>query len=72
MGNFLSKNGFIANQRDLFAIVRRIDTNGSGKITYNEFSEFISTNFVNPDGLFTQVEGDVCVRRLDLQRVLTL
>ena len=37
-----------ATQREIFAIIRRIDTNGSAKITYPEFAEFISTPHTLP------------------------
>ena len=41
---FLRKNGHLATDEELIAIVRRIDTNADSKLSYNEFAEFVRTH----------------------------
>lgn len=41
LGQFLKNNGYYANERELLAIIRRIDTDGDAKLSYSEFSDFI-------------------------------
>ena len=44
LGQFLKNNGHYASERELIAIIRRIDTDGDAKLSYSEFSEFLSAN----------------------------
>jgi hypothetical protein len=41
LGVFLKNNGHYASERELLAIIRRIDTDGDAKLNYSEFSDFI-------------------------------
>jgi Ca2+-binding EF-hand superfamily protein len=41
LGLFLRNNGHFAQERELLAIIRRIDTDGDAKISYSEFCDFI-------------------------------
>jgi hypothetical protein len=41
--NFLKHNGHFANEREVLSIIRRIDTDGDAKLSYDEFSEFLRT-----------------------------
>ena len=41
---FLRKNGHLATDEELIAIIRRIDTNADSKLSYNEFAEFVRTH----------------------------
>lgn len=41
LGQFLKNNGYYATERELLAIIRRIDTDGDAKLSYTEFSDFI-------------------------------
>ena len=41
IGLFLKKNGHYASERELMAIIRRIDTDGDAKLNYEEFSDFL-------------------------------
>lgn len=43
LGTFLKNNGHYASEKELLAIIRRIDTDGDAKLSYSEFSEFVST-----------------------------
>lgn len=38
----MSKNGFQATEREIVAILRRLDVEGNGKITFEHFAEFIA------------------------------
>ena len=42
LGIFLKNNGHYASEKELLAIIRRIDTDGDAKLSYSEFSEFLS------------------------------
>lgn len=39
--NFLRNNGHFASDRELLNIIRRIDTDGDAKLSYEEFAEFL-------------------------------
>lgn len=41
LGMFLRNNGHHASERELLAIIRRIDTDGDAKISYSEFCDYI-------------------------------
>ena len=41
LGQFLKANGHYAVERELLAIIRRVDTDGDAKLSYSEFSDFI-------------------------------
>ena len=41
LGSFLRSQGYCPNETELISIVRRIDTDGDAKLTYNEFAEFL-------------------------------
>ncbi len=41
LGQFLKNNGHYAQEREILAIIRRIDTDGDAKISYSEFCDFI-------------------------------
>lgn len=38
---FLKNNGYYATERELLAIIRRIDTDGDAKLSYSEFADFL-------------------------------
>lgn len=38
---FLKNNGYFATERELLAIIRRIDTDGDAKLSYSEFADFL-------------------------------
>lgn len=42
LAEFMSKNGFQATEREIVAILRRLDVEGNGKITFEHFAEFIA------------------------------
>ena len=42
LGSFLKNNGHFASEKELLAIIRRIDTDGDAKLSYSEFTEFIN------------------------------
>lgn len=42
---FLESNGHYASERELLAIIRRIDTDGDAKLSYEEFSEFLRISY---------------------------
>lgn len=44
LGQFLKNNGYYANERELLAIIRRIDTDGDAKLSFAEFSEFLAAS----------------------------
>jgi hypothetical protein len=39
----LKANGHYATQKELLAIIRRIDTDGDAKLSYTEFTEYLSS-----------------------------
>ena len=41
LGQFLKNNGHYATERELLAIIRRVDTDGDAKLSYSEFSDFV-------------------------------
>lgn len=41
---FLKNNGHFADDREVLSIIRRIDTDGDAKLSYEEFSEFCRLN----------------------------
>jgi Ca2+-binding EF-hand superfamily protein len=43
LGLFLKNNGYYANEREILAIIRRIDTDGDAKLSYSEFSDFLNS-----------------------------
>jgi len=48
LSQFLRNNGFTATEKELLAIIRRIDTDGDAKLSYSEFSEFIKSSDQRP------------------------
>ena len=42
LGNFLKNCGHFASEREILAIIRRIDTDGDAKLSYSEFTEFVN------------------------------
>ena len=38
---FFKNNGYHASERELMAIIRRVDTDGDARISYSEFTEFM-------------------------------
>jgi Ca2+-binding EF-hand superfamily protein len=44
LGQFLKNNSYYASERELLAIIRRIDTDGDAKLSYSEFSDFIRSS----------------------------
>lgn len=44
LGSFLKNNGHFATERELLAIIRRIDTDGDAKLSYSEFADFIRSS----------------------------
>lgn len=41
LNTFLKNNGQFSSEKELLAIIRRIDTDGDAKLSYEEFSEFL-------------------------------
>ena len=41
MGKYLVSNGYYATERELDAIMRRMDIDQDGKVMYADFSEYI-------------------------------
>ena len=41
VGNFLRNLGHCASELEIMSIIRRIDTDGDAKLSYNEFAEFL-------------------------------
>ena len=41
LGKHLVNNGYFATDRELSAIMRRMDVDGDGKVLYGDFSEYI-------------------------------
>jgi len=41
LGAFLKNNGYYATEKELLAIIRRIDTDGDAKLSYAEFADFV-------------------------------
>ncbi len=48
LGSFLKNNGHYASEKELLAIIRRIDTDGDAKLSYSEFSDFIRSSEPRP------------------------
>src|SRR6185312_13714722 len=44
---FLKNNGHYATDREVLAIIRRIDTDGDAKLSYGEFSDFLKSSSSN-------------------------
>ena len=44
LGYFFKNNGHYPTEKELLAIIRRIDTDGDAKLSYLEFSEFLNFN----------------------------
>ena len=42
---FLSENGHFASEKELLSIIRRIDTDGDAKLSYDEFTEFLRLSY---------------------------
>jgi len=40
LSGFLRQNGFFATERELTAIIRRMDTSCTGKVSYSDFADF--------------------------------
>ena len=51
LGQFLKVNGHYASERELLAIIRRIDTDGDAKLSYEEFAEFLRPIIPKPSFL---------------------
>ena len=49
LGQFLKSNGYYASERELLAIIRRIDTDGDAKLSYAEFSDFLGASQASED-----------------------
>ncbi len=45
LGSFLRSTGHYASERELLAIVRRIDTDGDARLSYAEFSDFVRSAY---------------------------
>lgn len=45
---FLKNNGHYASEKELLAIIRRIDTDGDAKLSYSEFADFIRSSEPRP------------------------
>lgn len=48
LGVFLKNNGYYATEKELLAIIRRIDTDGDAKLSYSEFSDFMRSSEARP------------------------
>lgn len=44
LGSFLRSQGHYASERELLAIIRRIDTDGDARLSYSEFAEFMRSS----------------------------
>lgn len=45
---FLKNNGHYASDKEVLAIIRRIDTDGDAKLSYSEFADFIRSTEPRP------------------------
>ena len=41
LGQFFKSTGYYATERELLAIIRRVDTDGDAKITFSEWADFL-------------------------------
>ena len=41
----MKNNGSYQSERELLSIIRRIDTDGDAKLSYDEFSEFLRISY---------------------------
>ena len=48
LSTFLKNNGHHASEKELLAIIRRIDTDGDAKLSYSEFADFIRSSEPRP------------------------
>lgn len=48
LSTFLKNNGHYASEKELLAIIRRIDTDGDAKLSYSEFADFIRAQEPRP------------------------
>lgn len=48
LSTFLKNNGHYASEKELLAIIRRIDTDGDAKLSYSEFADFIRSSEPRP------------------------
>lgn len=48
LSGFLKNNGHYASEKELLAIIRRIDTDGDAKLSYSEFADFIRSSEPRP------------------------
>lgn len=48
LSSFLKNNGHFASEKELLAIIRRIDTDGDAKLSYSEFADFIRSSEPRP------------------------
>ena len=66
LGTFLKNNGHYATERELVAIIRRIDTDGDAKLGYNEFAEFL--NQCSPSSRISALEESLKSRSYSAER----
>ena len=45
LGSFLRSHYHYLPEKDILAIIRRIDTDGDARISYNEFSDFMRVEY---------------------------
>lgn len=50
LGNWLRFNGTYASEREVLAIIRRIDTDGDAKLSFAEFSDALLLNTPSFEG----------------------
>lgn len=51
LSNFLKNNGHYASERDLLNIIRRIDTDGDAKLSYEEFADFLKLSITSSNSI---------------------
>ena len=51
LSGFLKNNGHYASEKELLAIIRRIDTDGDAKLSYSEFADFIRSSEPRPSAV---------------------
>ena len=60
LGSFLRNMGHYATERELVAIIRRIDTDGDARLSLAEFSDYLRSH--NPPSRYEMVEDNIRAR----------
>ena len=74
LGKHLVSNGYFATERELSAIMRRMDVDGDGKVLYGDFSEYIKPRIEWKEReVLSRRQGEVSPRwNAETSKMLTL